>query len=144
MPNTKPWMRASLYAHCKTMLENCGDTNTPDGRSILRTEDCADGHGIRIVGPTAEVEKAQAYARSLRSSSLPIAQKAPPNIEKNAAFRIIGQGGEGVRQLEQESGAWVRVQNKESPFTVEIFGEDSAVTRAEAIINERYSQDRME
>jgi len=66
--------------------------------------------------------------------------EVPPSL----MGRIIGKGGETVKQLQQDSGAKIDIRTKEQPDIVHLSGSPDAIARAKAMIDDIIARGRQD
>lgn len=120
-----PYGRPDRIRACRELAETRGPS--------LRVEVSEDGLRARITGSALAAASAATYISSFRSSEVAVSERV--------AWRLAGRGGLAVRQLEHDSGGtWIRLAKQQNPAMLEIYGEDSAVSRAERLLENRHAR----
>eukprot|EP00929_Paragymnodinium_shiwhaense_P090484 TRINITY_DN50677_c1_g3_i1.p1 TRINITY_DN50677_c1_g3~~TRINITY_DN50677_c1_g3_i1.p1 ORF type:complete len:1292 (+),score=270.31 TRINITY_DN50677_c1_g3_i1:78-3953(+) len=115
---------------CRSLLQACGASIQPDFSR--------DGRRVQIAGKIADVNAAELLIGSLRCAVV--------ELRDRVAWHLLGKGGSGMKQLEQEAGGHVRLYlySDTKPQRIELFGESSAVGDLERYIHEQYAYESVQ
>lgn len=104
---------------------------------------------VRISGTPDQVDHARDLVKRAVDNGGPPAPPPHPSrreeimeVPPNQMGRIIGKGGETVKQLQYDSGAKIDINTKEQPDIVRLSGSDDAIAHARNLINDILQRSR--